>query len=75
MGISGLMTFFGDIRSPLGGGYVQGVSITKGWGGYVLGWGPPPELGPWMPRDTVDKGAVRILLECCLVIKTRLSII
>ena len=72
VGISRLISFLGGIsgtRSPLGG-------MSRGWGGYVRGgYPPPPELGPWIPLDTVGKRAVRILMDCCLAIKTRLSII
>ena len=68
---------------PFWGGYVQGMSIfPRVWYVGGVGTPPPdmepegegcvltrllPGMGPRIPRDTVCKPAIRILLECFLV--------
>ena len=73
-GISGTRSLLGvGMSSGVGmfrGGYVTGYRYVQGvclGDGYIQGGGylvPRPRHGTW---DTVDKRAVRILLECFLV--------
>ena len=67
-----------------GDGYLW-YQVPSGGGGYVWGRGawvcpgvsthpnntppPTPEMGPGIPRDTVGKQVVCILMECFLVFK------
>ena len=65
------MCFIKHLGTTTAGVCLCTVGLSRG-SGYVRGWvvPPPPRyMGPGILRDTVEKRAVRILLECFLVMR------